>query len=168
MYPNMIDNLQTAKDFGFMRLLRSVNLVLQDSFPWDSPLSQLEILQGQPVQYTTIRWAHSLNVLHCPKHSRLLPGAGSSERTFLLRQDWGSLDGFFKCRYSSSYQMPFPLVLLLQWRRPETSAVGEWFGLRESLLAFWRLKGGAFPTGWDKCLSYFNQLLIDFYCGYQF
>lgn len=145
MYPNMIDNLQTAKDFGFMRPLKSVNLVLEETFPWDSPLSQLEILQGQPVQYTTIRWAHSLNVLHCPKHSRLLPGAGSSERTFLLRQDWGLLDGFFKCRYSSSYQVPSPLVLLLQWRRPETSAVGEWFGLRGSLPDFEDWKVVPFP-----------------------
>lgn len=103
-----------------MRPLRSVNLIFQESIPWDSPLCQLEILQSQPVQYTTIRWAHCLNFQHCPKYSRQLPGTGKSKRTLLRWQDWGLLDGFFKYRYSSSYKVLSPFIITLQCeRRPE-------------------------------------------------
>lgn len=109
----MVDNLQTAKVLGYMRPLRSANLVSQETFPWDSPLCQLEILQGQPVQYTTIRWAHCLSFQHCPKHSRVLPGTVKSKRTLLHRKDWGLLDRFLKYGYSSAYQVLSPLLLLV-------------------------------------------------------
>lgn len=116
----MIDNLQTAKVLGYMRPLRSVNLVLQESFSLRFSSLPIRNSARPSCSIHTIRWAHCLNFQHCPKHRRLLPSTGRSKRTLLHGQDWGLLDGFFKCRYESSYQVPFPLLLLVQWeRRPE-------------------------------------------------